>query len=208
MIKAIIFDIDGVLVDSKNANVALFQTILSKAGYPTPSRSAVLRHFHQPLWQALEKLTGSTDQDEIRRIWELAKDPAMRNPDLFEFPDRLEDTLEQIHKRYKLAIVTSRIQAGVDEIFNARQIKHLFDVVVTFEDYENPKPHPEPLLVALKRLNIQTEEAIYVGDSHSDIDAATAAGMKSIHLAIEKHDDASAGIAHFDEIVGAIEQIA
>ncbi len=205
VIKAVIFDVDGVLVDSKKANVALFQTLLKRAGYPPATEEEILSHFHLPLWQSLEKLTKSNDQDEIKRIWEMARDPTTRNPELFDFPEQLEDVLEQLHKKYKLAIVTSRIKAGMDDIFSTKEIKHLFDVVVVFEDYKNPKPHPEPLLLAVKRLGISVEEAIYIGDSKTDVEAAMAAGMKVIYIAAEPHPDASKNIAEFNELLEAID---
>jgi pyrophosphatase PpaX len=208
MLKAIIFDIDGVLVDSREANIALFQKLLAKGGYPKPSREDVMGCFHLPLWQSLEKLTKSNDQAEIKRIWELAHDPVLRDGGLLEFPHQLEQVLETLHKQYKLAVVTSRIKAGVEDIFNQKEIRHLFDVVVTFEDYRQPKPHPEPLLVALERLNLTADEAIYIGDSESDIIAATAANMRSIHLSDTKHEHATAGIKEFQELLEAISRIA
>jgi phosphoglycolate phosphatase-like HAD superfamily hydrolase len=79
MLKVVIFDVDGVLVDSREANVALYQAILHKAGYNNVSRQAILECFHMPLWQSIEKLTGSQDQEEIRKIWESAHDPAIRD---------------------------------------------------------------------------------------------------------------------------------
>src|SRR5688500_10055182 len=133
MIKAILFDVDGVLVDSRNANVALIQLLLKKTGYPPASREDILACFHLTLWHSLEKLTGSTDHDKIKRIWELARDPtvrAERGSDLFVFPDTLESTLEELHRTYKLGIVTSRIKVGLEEIFSIRAIKQFFDVVV------------------------------------------------------------------------------
>lgn len=207
VIKAIIFDVDGVLVDSKNANVAFFQNILRQAGYVPNSRKEILECFHLPLWQALEKLTGSNNPNEIRRIWDMAEDPKIRQPKLLIYPESLEYVLELLNKKYRLAIVTSRIKVGIDEIFGSREIKHLFSAVVTFEDYEHPKPHPEPLLVALAKLDLSAEEAIYVGDSMVDIEAAQAAGMKSIYLTKSPSYGASINIGQFDEIPGAVDKL-
>ncbi|HUC88361.1 MAG TPA: HAD family hydrolase [Candidatus Binatia bacterium] len=207
MIKAIIFDVDGVLVDSKEANIALYQNILKKAGYPPVTREEILSCFHLPLWQSLEKLTSSNDQAEIKRMWSMASNSSLRDSSLFNFPEGLEQILEELHKTYQLAIVTSRIKAGIEDVFSAKEIKHLFRVVVTFEDYKNPKPHPEPLRVALNKLGLSPTEAIYIGDSSVDIDAAKAAGMRSIYLSTQLHDDASVNINEFSEILGAIKEL-
>jgi len=206
MIKAVIFDVDGVLVDSRDANVAFFQKLLAKAGYPDVSKEAVLDCFHLPMWQTIEKLTGETDQNEIQRIFDIAHDSSLRDSSLLKFPDKLEELLENLHKKYKLAIVTSRIKVGVDDIFSARAIEHLFDVVVSFEDYDNPKPHPEPLIVALERLGIGADVAVYVGDSASDIEAAKAAGMRSIFFSLSNtHPDATHIINSLNDIEKTLE---
>lgn len=209
MLKAIIFDVDGVLVDSKNANVDLFKRLLVKAGYAEPSIDEILKCFHLPLWQSLEKLTGSDDKNEIQRVFNIVKEPNFRagTAKFWEFPLKLEEILAELHQKYKLAIVTSRIKIGMDDIFNHRKIQHLFDVVVTFEDYKNPKPHPEPLLIAVKKLNISPDETIYIGDSETDIEAAKKARMRSIHLSVKKHRDASAGITEFGELTSVIKSL-
>lgn len=206
MIKAVIFDVDGVLVDSRDSNVAFFQRLLDKAGYPNISREQVLDCFHLPMRQTIAKLTNSEDEKEIQRIFELGHDSSLRDPGLFEFHDRLEGILEDLHKKYRLAIVTSRIRVGVDDIFSAKEIKHLFDVVVSFEDYKNPKPHPEPLEVALTRLGVESGDAVYIGDSHSDIAAAKAANMKSIFFTShETNPDATYTITDLEEIMPILE---
>lgn len=204
MLKAVIFDIDGVLVDSKDANVAVYQKLLVKAGYKKPTREQALECFHLSLRQSLEKLTGVKDKAEIERITELVYSPDIKSSHLFVFPEKLEEVLGNLHRKYKLAIVTSRIRHGVVAVFEAKDIKNFFDVVVSFEDYQNPKPHPEPLLVALEKLNVKPNEAIYIGDGDSDIQAASAAGMKSIHLAPVKHKDATAGVIEFSNLIEAI----
>ncbi|HUD10431.1 MAG TPA: HAD family hydrolase [Candidatus Saccharimonadales bacterium] len=208
MIKAIIFDVDGVLVDSQNSNVAFFQKLLSKFGYTDVTREHVLECFHLPMLQTIEKLTGLKDPSEIQRIFDLgSSDMSLRDSSLLDFPEKLEESLEHLHKKYKLAIVTGRIRNGVDSIFSERAIGHLFSEVVAYEDYSNPKPHPEPLLVAAQKLGIKPREAVYVGDSPSDIASAKAANMKSIYLSPEAHIDATGNVVEFKNLLEAIEQL-
>lgn len=208
MIKAVIFDIDGVLIDSKEANIALYQKLLVKAGYRQPTREEALECFHLPLRPSIKKLTGVENPEEIERIAGLVYSPDLKTNHLFIFPEKLEEVLERLHRKYRLGIVTSRIRHGVDMVFEMKDIERFFDVIVAFEDYQNPKPHPEPLLVALKRLNLKPEEAIYIGDGDSDIQAAKAAGVKSIHLSPAKHKDAAAGITELSGLIEAIESLA
>lgn len=210
MLKAIIFDVDGVLVDSREANVAIYKKLFVLAGYPEPSREEILALFHMPLWQSIQKITGTTDDAEVDRIWNMAQDDrdSIQDISLFEFPDNLEVVLETLYGKYRLAIVTSRIRVGMNDVFRAKDLRHLFDEVVVYEDYDNPKPHPEPLHVALKRLKLTADEVVYIGDAHTDVEAARDAGVRIIHVAEEKHDDATAGIKELSELLDAIQDLA
>jgi len=106
MIKAVIFDVDGVLVNSQNSNVAFFQRLLSKFGYQHITKEQVLECFHLPMLQTIEKLTGLKDAAEIQRIFDLgASDMSLRDSSLLEFPEKLEEVLERLHQKYRLAIV-------------------------------------------------------------------------------------------------------
>jgi HAD superfamily hydrolase (TIGR01509 family) len=208
MLKAILFDVDGVLALSQKANVAFFKNLMTAGGYPGITDEEILDRFHMPMRQVIAELSGLTDEKEIDQIFAMGKDPSLRQSDLLEFPEKLENLLETLHKTYRLGIVTSRVRTGVDEIFDVKAIKHYFDVVVAFEDYQNPKPHPEPLMIALSKLRVEPDEAVYVGDSHSDIDAAVAAGMHSVHLSAHPHDGATVSIADLGELLLAIETLA
>lgn len=206
MLKAIVFDMDGVLVDSLEANTEFYKLVVAAAGYPTPDDAAVHELFHLPLKATLGILTGVEDPEELERMFALAQSRRFDTDELLKFPEKLVEVLEELHQRYQLGIVTSRIKIGIEEVFSRTEIKHLFDVVVSYEDSKNHKPHPEPLLLALTKLGLGPEEAIYVGDSMTDIDAARDAGMRSIHLTTQPHPDATAATQEFHELLGVIEQ--
>jgi phosphoglycolate phosphatase-like HAD superfamily hydrolase len=207
-IKAIIFDVDGVLIDSREANIKLFKSLMKKAGYKEPSEKEILQCFHLSLWHTIEKLTGSKDPEEIRRIWDIAIDTTANTTHLFKFPKNLKKTLGELHPKYRLAVVTSRIKTGLENVFNGLGVWHLFDTWVTYEDCKNAKPHPEPLLLAAKRLGIRPSQAIYVGDSLTDLEASRAAGMKSVHLSDFHSNDADDRITAFDELPAAVGRLA
>lgn len=207
-LKCILFDVDGVIIDSKEANAEFYAVLLEKAGYKRPPRAEIDKYFHLPMWQGIEKLTGSHDEAEIRRIWQLGHDRSVYPAHLLVFPDSLEGILAELQKQYRLAIVTSRVKDGVESLYTSKDIAMFFDATVTYEDYTNPKPDPEPLQVALRKLGVKPSEAVYIGDSHVDVEAAKAAGVLSIHLAPQKHNDATVGVTNFNEIVDAIDVIA
>jgi beta-phosphoglucomutase-like phosphatase (HAD superfamily) len=92
----------------------------------------------------------------------------------------------------------------MEHILTVRKIRHVFDTIITFEDYANPKPHPEPLQVALRKLTLKADQAIYIGDSKTDVEAAKAAGMQSIFLSVDDHVDATARIEKLYELTNVL----
>lgn len=209
MIKAILFDIDGVLVDSSEANISFKRMLFEKAGY-TDFDKELQNSFHKPIRQVIEEVLASKNvysDKEAQRIFDLALDPSIREVDKFKFPPDLVKILDNLHKKYTLGIVTSRIRHGVNEIFNLQPIKKYFDVVISFDDVDNYKPHPEPLEKAIFKLNLQPDEAIYIGDSDTDIVAAHAIGMPSIHLTDARHENAYHQITDFSEVLEGVDFI-
>ena len=97
--------------------------------------------------------------------------------DLTQVPDGCEEVLTQLSQRYFLAVVTSRHRLGIEHFYATSGLEGLLSVSIAFEDYDSPKPAPDPLLTACRRLGVSPEEAVYVGDAEVDVLCAAAAGM-------------------------------
>lgn len=199
-IKAIIFDVDGVLIDSKAANIQLFTSLLKKAGYDKPTKNEILDCFHLSLWHTLEKLLKTKDPKKIQPVWDMAIESTAKTTHLFRFPKDLKSTLDKLHSHYRLAVVTSRVRTGLEGVFDDLDISKFFETYVTYGDYRNPKPNPEPLLVALERLGLKPRDAVYVGDSVTDVEASRAAGIKVVHISEEGHQDADIRIGSLSQL--------
>jgi pyrophosphatase PpaX len=181
MIKAVIFDIDGVLLDSFEANLKFIQDLMTSFGYAPPTREEFPAIFHLSLWETIKRLTGLTDEEKIRKIWEIRKNQKIKCPlELLRTPAGMEEVIAALSKDYLLGIVTSRIKEGIYEAPQLLKMQRYFSVTVSFEDTVEHKPGPEPLLLAAQKLGIRPEEAVYIGDVADDIKAARAAGMKII----------------------------
>ena len=206
MIKAVLFDIDGVLLDSKDANIEFLKNLLRESGYKIPSKKEILKVFNLTMWDAIKFLTKERSERKIREVWKLGC--KLRYPiEKLKLPKHLKEVIESLSCKYKLGIVTSRIRKGAQQFFQVSGMQKYFDVVVSFEDYSRPKPNPEPLLIATKKLKVKPEEAIYVGDSETDVKAAKAAGMKVIIYSKKCLKDADSCVNSFKKIPFAIEKI-
>lgn len=212
MIKAILFDMDGVLVDSKEAILEFRKMFFEYAGYKDVAQKFFtdFHSSHRILIVDFLKSKNIEDKKEISRLISIMQDNSLRSSVMhhrFNFDEKLEKILEDLKKKFLLGVVTSRGNHGIKEIFNLRPIEKYFDVIVGFDDVDNHKPHPEPLEKALNKLGLKPKEAIYIGDSDTDILAADSIGMPSIHLSDTKHDLAHHQIISFSEIPSAIKLI-
>lgn len=191
MMKAVIFDIDGVLLDSFEANLKFFQDLMERFGHRPPTREEFPEIFHLSLWDAIILVTKSESVEEIRKIWEAGRSRAVVYPiELLAMPEAAEPVITALSKNYRLAIVTSRVNEAIYEAPQLARLKKYFLATVSYQDTVNHKPHPEPLLLAAQKLGVQPEESVYIGDVENDIKAAKAAGMKVIIYSINQVDGA------------------
>lgn len=204
-IKAVIFDVDGVLLDSREANIVFYRNFLSGYGYLGLSEEVLAMGHHMNLRQAIAYMT----QAPAERVEELWVD-ACKLPDypehLIRIPDGARETLEALSRRYPLAIVTSRVRAGIDHFYNFTGLRLLFTTDVAFEDYERPKPDAQPLLVACQRLGVEPRHVVYVGDAPSDYVSAQAAGTGFIAYG-DGIPDAEIVITSFDQLDAALSRL-
>lgn len=201
MIKAVVFDIDGVLIDSFDANLKFFQDLLAKAGYNPPTKEKYLPIFHLSMFDVVKDLTKLSSDKEISRIWKIGISPEFKYPNhLLKAQKDLEKTIRKLKQEYLLGIATSRVKEGIGRVPILSQLQKHFQATVSYEDTVNHKPHPEPLLLACTKLNVNPSEAVYIGDVENDLIAGKAAGMKVIVFSQKKYKDADAVTSQFGKL--------
>ena len=92
----------------------------------------------------------------------------------------VEAVLEQLRKRYNMAIVTTAKWQDFELIHRERNIVKHMDFVLANGDYARSKPHPDPYLTALDRFGVSTEETVVIEDSQRGLRAAVAAGIECV----------------------------
>lgn len=206
MIKAIIFDIDGVLLDSFNANLKFFQSLLTTAGHKPPSKEDYQPLVHLPMYDVIKVLTDASDE-ETQKIWELGKSDKIPSvAHLLLMPKDAKETILKLQKEYMLGIVTSRVKEKV-YVGGLLELQHCFQTAIAYQDTTNHKPHPEPLLLACQEIGISPNEAIYIGDTESDVTAGKAAGMKVISYTKNHYEHADANTNSFADLPGIIQNL-
>jgi pyrophosphatase PpaX len=156
---------------------------------------------------AIKELTGSTDEEEVNKIWEAGKNREVPYPnDLLKTPKGVKDVLGELKQNYSLALVTSRIKESIYGVPQMAELEEFFSVAISAYDTKVHKPHPEPLLLAAEKLQVKPEESVYIGDVENDIKAAKAAGMKMILYSKDKIAGADYTTSSFKDLVGLVEK--
>lgn len=207
MTKAILFDIDGVLLDSFEANLKFFQDLMTHFGYPAPTREAYRPMFHFPMREVIAAL-AHPPQDEIEKIWKAGRSRVVPYPlELLSMPTGSAEVVQALHSNYRLGIVTGRVPESIFELPDMAALKPLFHAVVSNLDTVEHKPHPAPLLLAAQRLGLPPAECIYIGDVDTDLQASQAAGMPFIAYAQAPLTGAQAWTDDFTKIPELISQL-
>ena len=206
MIKAVIFDIDGVLIDSFEANFKFYQDLMILAGHRPPTPKEFQPLFHLSMIDVIKTFTKLTSDREIKRIWEMGQGKSVNHHfELLTMPKDVNEIINTLSQNYSLGIVTSRIRAY--EFSGMARLQKYFKITVSFLDTANHKPHPEPLLLAAKKLGIKPGNCVYIGDVENDAKAGKAAGMKTIIYPKNKINNADACTTSFNKLPELIKSL-
>jgi phosphoglycolate phosphatase len=183
VLEALLFDLDGTLVDTPQAIVDVAQGTLAALGLPPAEPQAIKDTIGLPLPVALGQLigtgpAGAADAVEIYRVlWRAEVTP--RIPKLL-YPGVREGLAELKRSDLRFGVVTGKAQEGADSTVAAAGLQDLMDVVLGYTSVPNPKPAPDIAFLALERLGVRPEDAVLVGDSVHDLEMARRAGVRSI----------------------------
>ena len=177
-IKAVIYDCDGVLFDSFEANFAFYGQVMERFGKPPLDRRDVdlmrILHTYCNKDVLMHLFSGDDRMSEVR-AFSAGIDYRKLFP-LIVMEQGLRETLQALHGRVELAVCTNRA-SSMEMLLQSFGLEGYFSCVMTAALVENPKPHPEPLWKVLEHYGIAPQEALFVGDSDVDRQAADGAGV-------------------------------
>lgn len=179
MIKAILWDNDGVLVDTEKFYYQSTKEILSKYDVDLTKDLYIQNLLINSCgaWHLIpENKLPNRDISSLRAERNLRYSELIKSSGLLI--DGVTETLENLHRKYKMAVVTSCIKTHFDLIHSSTNIIQYFDFVLTREAYKVSKPDPEPYLLAVEKLALPKEECLVIEDSQRGLIAAHAAGIQ------------------------------
>lgn len=177
MIKLVLFDLDGVLIDSKEnmrcAWIAVKKKFNLKQSFENYFNSVGL-----PFFVILKKIGIKHQKTHIKEIY---NKNSIKNFNKIKLYPGVKKTLKFLKKKnFKLGIVTSKNQQRTNKILKKFNL-NFFDIVVAPKKNLKGKPYPDQILYSLKQLKIKNQEACYIGDTYVDFKSAKNAKIKFIY---------------------------
>ncbi|WP_188454110.1 pyrophosphatase PpaX [Virgibacillus oceani] len=175
-IHTILFDLDGTLIDTNELIIASFEHTFNFYG-KSFSREQAIEFIGPPLKDSFA-IVDPTQTDAMIKTY---REHNLKHHDDYvtAFP-HVPDTIKQLKEaNYKLGIVTTKMRGTVDMGLALTGLDRYFDTVITLDDVTHAKPHPEPIMMAMKELGAAANSTVMVGDNSHDIEAGQNAGVKT-----------------------------
>ncbi|MDQ3997018.1 MAG: HAD-IA family hydrolase [Gemmatimonadota bacterium] len=179
-LTAVLFDLDGTLIDSIALIVNSALYAFEKCGHPAPAAEEWLADLGLPLRTMFGRFIA--DESKLAELVAGYREYQLENHDRLVRPyEEVSSTLTALHERgHSLAVVTSKAEPLAHRGLAHVGLDGFFDVVVGLESCTRHKPDPEPVRVALDRLAVRPEDAAFVGDSPHDMAAGRGAGVVTV----------------------------
>lgn len=190
---AIIFDLDGTLIDTPSGIIETISQVLKSQNLFVPDRSVIKATIGLPLEQAFSHLMQITQDDidlknAVKKYQTLFKEIVLPNAKNLVFPWVIEGLKKLRNEQFSIAIATSKIYQSAETLLKAAELWDNFDFILGADNVAFPKPHPEMGQIILKKLAVCEMNAVMVGDTTHDIKMANALGIPSIAVSYGVHD--------------------
>ena len=214
MIRGVILDYDGVIVDSfeNQFNAWKYTCEINNKKFPYASLDELRKDYEEPFTNMYEKFGFNWERDKgfLVKQYKEFTDQNQDNIPLFKGIDKVINTLH--NQEFKLGIVTQNLSQIVIPKLNKFSLYECFNHIITAENKVKIKPDPDGLLTCILALEIEPNQAVYVGDLPSDVVTAIAAGTGSIsHLngysTLEKFKELSEEEFNYTTFVENVEEI-
>ena len=181
MCRAIVFDLDGTIVDDIEEHIEAWRRAMEDLGKKVTEREIEIyrENVGKTLYDIMKAIYGEVEREFFERV---KKEKTRHFKELIARtrPIIPREILESLKGKYKLVLFTSTTREIAEAILRTHNLIHLFDEMVTADDVKRPKPDPEGLFKAREKTGC--EVVAFIGDTKYDEEAARRAGIRFIHI--------------------------
>jgi len=178
--RCVIYDCDGVLFDSREANRRFYNLIYASFGRPPLKEEELKCVLNRTVQEAIHFLFRNDRDGEQKALDLLPRMDPSETIACLKMEINLLPTLKILKEKGILRAISTNRSTAMKPIMERFKLGSYFDLVVTSLDVQNPKPHPESIEKIMQTLCLAREEIVFVGDSEIDRQAAGSAGVKFI----------------------------
>ena len=208
MSDAVVFDMDGVLIESEEIWDAVREAyVRERNGRYDADVQRAMMGMSSPEWSRyLHETAGVPDEPEtinadvVTRMLDAYRD----HLPLF---DGAIDAVRRLAERFPLAVASSSNRPLIDTVLDVAGLADAFRATVSSEEVERGKPAPDVYLEAARRLGIAPEHCTAVEDSHSGIRSAKAAGMRVIAIPNPSYPPDDDALRQADAVIASLDEL-
>ncbi len=185
-IKAVLFDLDGTLVDTAPDLIYALNLLLAENAYSEVDPALIINHVSNGSYAIIHEGLGKASNDALitqlqPRYLELYQANLSRHSRLF---DGMQQVLEALETRgIPWGVVTNKPEFLTQPLLKEMRLDKRCCAVISGDTTKYSKPHPQPLLEACKRCTVSAQQCLYIGDDLRDIQAGNSAGMVTLSAA-------------------------
>lgn len=197
-VKAVLFDLDGTIVDTNELIIQSFLHALKGTVSDEFGREHIIPSMGEPLTDQLRLFSGLEDVTALTHAYREYN--YLKHDEMVVLFPGVGEVLPILRRHgIRLGVVTTKMRPTTERALKMFGLFEQMGTIVTLDDVEHAKPHPEPVLKAMSALRVQPEHTMMVGDSTVDIQSASRAGAMPVGVAWSLKGEAvlrEAGAAH------------
>jgi HAD superfamily hydrolase (TIGR01509 family) len=208
-IEAVVFDMDGVLVDTEQLWDEVREALTEEwGGRYTPEAQEAMMGMSSPEWSRyLHEVVGLREPPEVIRDEVVRRMLARYETDLPVVPGAVEAVRRLAGDGFRLAVASSSNRELIDAVLDRLELTSAFQVTVSSEEVARGKPAPDVYLEAARRLGVPPSACVAIEDSASGIRAAHAAGMRVIAYPNRHYPPADDVLALADVVIPSLREV-
>jgi len=209
-IEAVVFDMDGVLVDTEHLWDEVREALTEEwGGRHTPEAQEAMMGMSSPEWSRyLHEVVGLHEPPEVINAEVVRRMLERYEADLPVVPGAVEAVRRLAAAGYRLAVASSSNRELIDAVLRRLELTSVFDVTVSSEEVARGKPAPDVYLETARRLSVEPARCAAIEDSASGIRAAHSAGMRVIAYPNRHYPPAADVLALADVVIESLSGLA